>query len=73
MRSLTPATATWRLMGSMSVSGRIVGPFRYQGVLNDDPNDLVPHESRRDLRGSRGILRLAQPHGCKRRITASIQ
>ena len=40
-----------RFMGSMSIPGRIIGPFRYQGVRSDDPNDLIPHEQRRDLRG----------------------
>jgi hypothetical protein len=40
-----------RFMGSLCIPGRIIGPFRYQGVRSDDPNDLIPHEQRRDLRG----------------------
>jgi hypothetical protein len=40
-----------RLMASLSVSGRIIGPFRYQSVRSDDPNDLIAHDRRRDLRG----------------------
>ncbi|WP_035353346.1 hypothetical protein [Edaphobacter aggregans] len=40
-----------RLMASLSVDGRIVGPFRYQSVRSDDPNDLIQHQQRRDLRG----------------------
>jgi hypothetical protein len=45
------ADGSVRLMASLSLPPKIVGPFRYAGVRSDDPNDLVPHEKRRDLRG----------------------
>ncbi len=42
---------TFRLLASLAVSGKPIGPFRYDGTRSDDPNDIVPHERRRDLRG----------------------
>jgi len=44
-----------RMVASRWLDGRTIGPFRYEGVREDDPNDVIPHEDRRDLRGARLI------------------
>lgn len=38
---------------SRRIPGRILGPGCYRGVRPDDPNDRIPHQRRRSLRGLR--------------------
>ena len=49
------ADGRYRVIASRQLTGRPVGPFKYYGTRPDDPNDIFPHEHRRELRGLRAF------------------
>jgi hypothetical protein len=49
-RSSRAADGSYRVIAGRAVPGRPVGGFKYFGTRPDDPNDVVPHEHRRELR-----------------------
>jgi hypothetical protein len=50
LRRAHGANGAYRAIAARAVPGRPLGGFQYHGTRPDDPNDLVPHEHRRELR-----------------------
>ena len=49
-RSARNADGSYRAVAGRGVPGRTLEGFKYFGTRPDDPNDVIPHEHRRELR-----------------------
>jgi hypothetical protein len=54
-RSHRSPDGSYRAVAGKAIPGTILGGFRYHGTRPDDPNDIVPHEDRRELRALRAF------------------
>jgi hypothetical protein len=53
LKKVHQSDGMYRAVASKQLQGTPVGPFQYFGTRPDDPNDIFPHEHRRELRGMR--------------------
>jgi hypothetical protein len=49
-RAARNPNGAYRVLASLLLPGKVLGGFKYYGTRPDDPNDVIPHEQRRELR-----------------------
>jgi hypothetical protein len=54
-----------RMQASAWLPGYLLGPFSYTGTRPDDPNDIIPHDDRRELRGGRILAAWLDHHDAR--------
>lgn len=54
-----------RISASAWLPGTVIEQFQYEGTRKDDPNDVVPHEDRRELRAARLIAAWIDHFDCR--------
>jgi len=64
-RAYKSGDGQYRALASLYLDGEPLGPFSYHGVRSDDPNDKIPHEHRRELRGLYVIAAWLNHTDCK--------
>ncbi len=56
LANATKRNGLLRVSASAWLPGYVIEQFRYEGTRDDDPNDAIPHEDRRELRGARLLV-----------------
>ena len=63
---------SWRAVASLFLKGKPLGEIDYEGRRKDDPEDLIPHERRRELRGMWAINAWLDHDDCSSRNTLDL-
>jgi len=66
------ADGSIRTLASRFLSGKPLGPWEYSGRWGGDPNDVIDHEDRRELRGSRILGSWVNHHDARSQNTLAM-